>query len=267
MIEAKNAKLSPIGRVLCEDVPSDRLRQGRPAEIEIYEPYREGLARFSEHNFCWVLCWLERADRSPLRVHPFFQDREKDEPYGVFAVRAPCRPNPISLTLTEVIAVSESGITVEGLDVYNGTEVLDIKPYHHPDSVFAPRAPYMRQKDAVSRERQIMTRALRHHGERCAPLAAAVRMACAAEGRFGNLISNELKIAVEGPACLADAMQGITRARLANPPRFSYSPGDRWRCSFTRGEESLTLELKKESEGLSADDIAALSFEELFEKW
>ena len=57
---------------------------------------------------------------------PAFLD---DEPRGTFATRSPRRPNPIGLSLAEVVAVEPDAVVVRGLDLLDGTPVLDLKPY------------------------------------------------------------------------------------------------------------------------------------------
>lgn len=68
-----------------------------------------------------------------------------------------------------------------------------------------------------------MKQALLHHQEKCAELLLGVRMALVADEYLGQLNSRGLKVTVNGPPCLADVLQGLSNARLANPPRFRYN--------------------------------------------
>jgi len=70
-----------------------------------------------------VIFWLDRVARSdePVLRHP--------NGLGIFAARSPIRPNPIGLTLVELVKREENVLWVRGLDAYDGTPVLDIKPY------------------------------------------------------------------------------------------------------------------------------------------
>ncbi|MDI9632806.1 MAG: tRNA (N6-threonylcarbamoyladenosine(37)-N6)-methyltransferase TrmO [Methanolinea sp.] len=107
----------------------DAPRQGRlsPAvsTIEVRPEFRDGLYRIGESRHLFVLCWLDRADRDTLRVVPPHDPVEK----GVFATRSPDRPNPISLSLVDLLGVEGCTLTVRGLDALDGTPVVDIKPY------------------------------------------------------------------------------------------------------------------------------------------
>ena len=125
-----NVDLNPIRYVSSpykkkEDAP----RQGRltdtEAEIVIDERYLPGLFRVEEKKHLFVLCWFDRSDRTVFRVTP----PHKPVEHGVFATRSPNRPNPISLSLVDVINITGGTIRVRGLEALDGTPVLDIKPY------------------------------------------------------------------------------------------------------------------------------------------
>jgi tRNA-Thr(GGU) m(6)t(6)A37 methyltransferase TsaA len=60
-----------------------------------------------------------------LRVEPFLDDTDR----GVFATRAPRRPNPIGISTVEVVSVEGARLTVDGIDVVDGTPLLDVKPF------------------------------------------------------------------------------------------------------------------------------------------
>jgi tRNA-Thr(GGU) m(6)t(6)A37 methyltransferase TsaA len=73
-----------------------------------------------------VLTWLDRADRSVLRVHP--RDVRSNPMRGVFTTRSADRPNPIGLHEVEVLAVHGNRVKVSDLEALHGTPVLDLKP-------------------------------------------------------------------------------------------------------------------------------------------
>jgi len=73
----------------------------------------------------WILCWFDRADRTVLRAIPPGTTSKK----GVFAIRSPDRPNPVSLCIVDLLEVKEGILKVRGLDAFNGTPVIDIKVY------------------------------------------------------------------------------------------------------------------------------------------
>lgn len=74
-----------------------------------------------------VLCWMHRADRDRLKVHP--RGRQDVPERGVFGTRSPHRPNPISLHTVELVSVLGNVLRVRGMDAVDGTPVLDIKPH------------------------------------------------------------------------------------------------------------------------------------------
>ena len=73
-----------------------------------------------------VLTWLDRADRSLLRVHP--RDDLAAPVRGVFSTRSADRPNPIGLHPVEVVAIDGHRVRVRHLEAVDGTPVLDLKP-------------------------------------------------------------------------------------------------------------------------------------------
>ncbi|MEA3408689.1 MAG: tRNA (N6-threonylcarbamoyladenosine(37)-N6)-methyltransferase TrmO [Chloroflexota bacterium] len=98
------------------------------SKIKIEDPYIAALEGIEESNRLQILFCFDRAPQKvPLQQHPRGnRDRPKR---GVFALRSPHRPNAIGLTTVEVLAVQDDGLVVSGLDAWNGTPVLDIKPY------------------------------------------------------------------------------------------------------------------------------------------
>jgi tRNA-Thr(GGU) m(6)t(6)A37 methyltransferase TsaA len=76
-----------------------------------------------------VLTWLDRADRSVLRVHP--RDDRSNPMRGVFTTRSAGRPNPVGLHEVEVLEVDGRRVKVSDLEALDGTPVLDLKPVLH----------------------------------------------------------------------------------------------------------------------------------------
>ena len=123
-------ELHPIGYVRSPyRVKGDAPRQGRLSdtisEIAIDEKYRPALGHIEGRKHLWVLCWFDRADRTVLRAVPPGTAAEK----GVFAIRSPDRPNPVSLCMVDLIGVHDGVLRVRGLDAFDGTPVIDIKTY------------------------------------------------------------------------------------------------------------------------------------------
>lgn len=99
--------------------------------IRLEPRYQDGLLGLDQWSHIWVLYWFDRNDtpegRSVLQVHP---RGNRDNPLtGVFATRSPRRPNLIGLSLCRVIAIKGTDIEIEGIDAFDQTPVIDIKPY------------------------------------------------------------------------------------------------------------------------------------------
>jgi len=98
--------------------------------IEIDKKYQPAMLGIDELDTIWVLYWFDRNDtpeqRSILQVHP---RRNPENPLrGVFATRAPVRPNLIALSRCRVISVQDNVIEIDYIDAFPDTPVLDIKP-------------------------------------------------------------------------------------------------------------------------------------------
>jgi tRNA (adenine37-N6)-methyltransferase len=107
----------------------NRAEHGR---IDIAEPYRAGLAGLGDFDYAWLLSWLHRphdpASDPPLRQIPFLL-RSQRRQMGIFATRGPRRVNPIGLSLIRLIEVTARSVTFAGVDLMDGTPVIDLKPY------------------------------------------------------------------------------------------------------------------------------------------
>jgi tRNA-Thr(GGU) m(6)t(6)A37 methyltransferase TsaA len=115
-------QVNPIGRVT---LPGDRIL------VEIRPELASALEGLEGFSHVWVLYWFHENDRPEeraiLKVHP---RRDPANPLtGVFATRAPVRPNLIGLTLCRIVNVKKNILEVEGLDAREGSPVLDLKPY------------------------------------------------------------------------------------------------------------------------------------------
>ena len=100
--------------------------------VELVESMWPGLLGLDEFSHLWLLTWLDRPvdpdSEPPLVMVPFLL-RPTGERKGVFAMRGPRRPTPIGLSLVSLGSVSATGFTFTGVDLLDGTPVLDVKPY------------------------------------------------------------------------------------------------------------------------------------------
>lgn len=237
--------LNPVGMVSSEfEDPNDMPLGGTKAVIQIFPEYVDALKGIEENSHIWIICWFHKAPRDILRTVPAKVNPDLPE-YGVFGLRAFARPNPIGLSLVELERVEGDLLYVRGLDAIGGTPVLDIKPYYENDIVFSPATPYIKGKNREMRQGMMKKQAFIHHREECRELYIAVRMAIIAEEYLGKLNSDELKVAVTGPSCLGDCIQGITRARLANPARFLFNlDNNNCQTIWSREKQSFSITLK-----------------------
>jgi tRNA-Thr(GGU) m(6)t(6)A37 methyltransferase TsaA len=135
--------LEPIGHVRHAVAETDIARQRADlvSEIVIEECYREALSGIEGYSHLFVLFWLHKHDpaRYQSLVHP--RGREDLPLTGVLATRGRDRPNPIGLAVVELLALTAEGVRVRRLDAYDGTPVIDIKPYDPYDVFTEIRVP------------------------------------------------------------------------------------------------------------------------------
>ncbi len=93
--------------------------------IELFPQYAEGLLDLDGFDCAWVLWYCHRAGSPSMKVVPFMDTEER----GLFSTRAPARPNPIALSVVSVIRREDNVLVVSGVDMIDGTPLLDLKPY------------------------------------------------------------------------------------------------------------------------------------------
>jgi tRNA (adenine37-N6)-methyltransferase len=93
--------------------------------VEVFPEYAEGLQDLEGFSHIILIYALARSSGYSLRVKPFLDDVAR----GLFATRHPCRPNPIGLSIVRLLSRGDDVLEVEGIDVLDGTPLLDIKPY------------------------------------------------------------------------------------------------------------------------------------------
>ncbi len=93
--------------------------------IEIFPEYTEGLADLEGFSHIYIIFHLHKVNSFRLKVIPFLDTVE----HGVFATRSPARPNPLGLSVAEIVSVKNNIIEIRGVDMLDGSPVLDIKPF------------------------------------------------------------------------------------------------------------------------------------------
>ena len=117
--------IRPIGYV--ERLSSEENDKNRSlvSKIMVEKEFAKGLDGIEEWSHVYVIFWMHKiSDEDKFLIHP-----GGGRNVGIFATRAPVRPNPIGLTLVELVKRRENTLWVRGLDAFHGTPVLDIKPY------------------------------------------------------------------------------------------------------------------------------------------
>jgi tRNA-Thr(GGU) m(6)t(6)A37 methyltransferase TsaA len=108
-----------------QDCPKNSAESNAICTLTLDPRYSEGLKDLETASHVIVLYWMDRAPRNLVLQKP----RHSDEARGVFALRSPARPNPIALSVAELVSVQGPKLAVRGLDCIDGTPLLDLKPY------------------------------------------------------------------------------------------------------------------------------------------
>lgn len=254
--------LNPIGIVESTIANRDVMPTGGiQGRVRVFPPYVGALERIEEYSHLWILTWFHQAPRDVLTVIPS-KVNPLSEKFGVFALRSPTRPNPIALTLVTLEKVQQNILYVTDLDAIDGSPVIDIKPYFEHDTIFSPRAPNITPFMENALKKTLLKQALIHHGEICSDLLIAVRMALIADRELGSIKSQDVHVQVCGSICLADTIQGLCRARLANPARFEFSSSIKKHSSWILGNRLVSIYCVRE---LDLETFEALLDSEIFE--
>ncbi|MEJ2271271.1 MAG: tRNA (N6-threonylcarbamoyladenosine(37)-N6)-methyltransferase TrmO [Candidatus Bathyarchaeota archaeon] len=127
--------LDPIGFVKTKAVGNEVRNKEVISQLILKENLIEALEGLEHFSHLFVIFWLNEIsneDRKTLKVHP--RARADMPLLGVFATRSPHRFNPIGLTRVKLLKIKDNILTVQGLDAFNGTPVLDIKPFDSWDT-------------------------------------------------------------------------------------------------------------------------------------
>lgn len=123
--------LEPIGWVRSPHAETSQVPKGPGAQhvaegvLEVRPELAEGLKDIEGFSHLYVIWVFDRSEGYELLSTPPTDDR----PHGVFATRTPRRPNPIALTVVELLRREGNRLHVRGVDMLDGTPIVDIKPY------------------------------------------------------------------------------------------------------------------------------------------
>jgi len=121
----------PIGVIHSEHVTADKTpiqpvyAKGCTGRAEVFPAFAAGLRDIEGFSHIYLIYHLHKAGSAKLVVKPFLQDVER----GVFATRAPTRPNAIGLSIVELVRREDNILFLGGVDILDGTPLLDIKPF------------------------------------------------------------------------------------------------------------------------------------------
>ena len=127
----KSLKVQPIGIIHSPFSKADgtpiqpTFAKGAEGWVDIFPEFAEGLADLEGFEKIWLLYWFHKASKTKLKVKPYMDSIER----GLFATRAPCRPNPIGISAVRLLRIDGCKLYVAELDILDGTPLLDIKPY------------------------------------------------------------------------------------------------------------------------------------------
>ena len=148
MSEPEPVAYEPIGVVrspfrAVDGMPLQSVAAGEVrGRVEVRPELAAGLRDLDGFSHLHLICHLHESAPGGLVVTPFLDDT----PRGVFATRSPRHPNPIGLSVVSLLAVQGAVLHVAGLDLLDGTPVLDIKPYVPTfDAFAAPRTGWLAQ--------------------------------------------------------------------------------------------------------------------------
>lgn len=123
--------LKPIGIIrtsysALKDIPiQGRLRRDAKGRIELFPEYQRGLKDVEGFSHLILVYYFHKAREERLISKPFLENK----PHGIFAIRSPLRPNHIGISIVRLRSIKKNSVTFSGVDMLNGTPLLDIKPY------------------------------------------------------------------------------------------------------------------------------------------
>ena len=122
-------EMKPIGLVRRTSADEDVKDKGIVSRVVLDEDLAPALDGIADFSHVFVIYWLDRVVGTEESVLHHPGSLGQAQPVGILATRAPIHPNPIGLTLVELVKREGNTLWVKGLDAYDGTPILDIKPY------------------------------------------------------------------------------------------------------------------------------------------
>lgn len=149
----KEVNFNPIGIIHSEHVQEEKtpaqpiFAEGCYGLADIFSAYADGLKDIEGFSHIYIIYHLHKATPAKLLVKPFLQDQE----HGIFATRSPWRPNAIGVSIVELVRRNKNVLHLKGVDILNGTPILDIKPYSARfDHIQAKRSGWLDDVDDIT---------------------------------------------------------------------------------------------------------------------
>ena len=108
-----------------DECPKNARESNAVCTVEVDPRYAAALKGVESCSHLIVLYWMDKSRRDLVLQMP----RHSSEPRGTFALRSPARPNPIAASVVTLLQISDTRLSVVGLDCLDGTPLIDIKPY------------------------------------------------------------------------------------------------------------------------------------------
>jgi tRNA-Thr(GGU) m(6)t(6)A37 methyltransferase TsaA len=115
---------SPFNKVLGVPI-QPKAAKGIEGTVEVFAEFADGLTDLDGFSHIILICHFHLAKNYKLKVIPYMDDQQR----GVFATRAPSRPNPIGISVVKLNRIENNILYIQDIDIIDGTPLLDIKPY------------------------------------------------------------------------------------------------------------------------------------------
>lgn len=130
-MKMKEYIVKPIGIIRSPHVESSQtpiqpvFAKGIPGTVEVFPEHVDGLMDLDKFSHIYLFYYFDRAKAIKLKVKPYLEDELR----GIFATRAPQRPNKIGISVVKLLKIENNILFIEDVDILDGTPLLDIKPY------------------------------------------------------------------------------------------------------------------------------------------
>jgi tRNA-Thr(GGU) m(6)t(6)A37 methyltransferase TsaA len=146
-VSVKEIRLKPIGYVRRASKREDVKDRSLVSKIVVQKGLTKALDGLEDFSHVFVVFYMHEIPKKETKILKAHPRGRTDLPFvGVFATRTAFRPNPIGLTLVELLERKENVLVVKGLDALDGTPILDVKPFNSRDMVLDARVPEWHKK-------------------------------------------------------------------------------------------------------------------------